>query len=144
MWQCVCLLYLLVSALCLVFFFLLYADHRDLHLLTHSFPTRRSSDLSRARGRRSTGLMTTSRRSSRRARARRSSTSTRSEEHTSELQSLMSISYAVFCLKKKKNVNKTHTITNKLGIKNNTTLNKNHKDVNIIITNQIEHYYHMM
>src|SRR3546814_6575458 len=27
----------------------------------------------------------------------------RSEEHTSELQSLMSISYAVFCLKKKKN-----------------------------------------
>src|SRR3546814_4151919 len=28
--------------------------------------------------------------------------STRSEEHTSELQSLMRISYAVFCLKKKK------------------------------------------
>src|SRR3546814_4472302 len=32
----------------------------------------------------------------------------RSEEHTSELQSLMRISYAVFCLKKKKNIN-THT-----------------------------------
>src|SRR3546814_8462960 len=32
---------------------------------------------------------------------------TRSEEHTSELQSLMRISYAVFCLKKKKN-HKTH------------------------------------
>src|SRR3546814_4158937 len=32
---------------------------------------------------------------------------TRSEEHTSELQSLMRISYAVFCLKKKKN-NQTH------------------------------------
>src|SRR3546814_10889111 len=31
----------------------------------------------------------------------------RSEEHTSELQSLMRISYAVFCLKKKKKVNKT-------------------------------------
>src|SRR3546814_10910046 len=31
----------------------------------------------------------------------------RSEEHTSELQSLMRISYAVFCLKKKKN--KTYT-----------------------------------
>src|SRR3546814_7748855 len=31
----------------------------------------------------------------------------RSEEHTSELQSLMRISYAVFCLKKKK----THTTT---------------------------------
>src|SRR3546814_8971796 len=30
----------------------------------------------------------------------------RSEEHTSELQSLMRISYAVFCLKKKKNTNK--------------------------------------
>src|SRR3546814_3118768 len=33
----------------------------------------------------------------------------RSEEHTSELQSLMRISYAVFCLKKKKSQN-THTI----------------------------------
>src|SRR3546814_4633854 len=30
---------------------------------------------------------------------------TRSEEHTSELQSLMRISYAVFCLKKKKKKN---------------------------------------
>src|SRR3546814_2185437 len=30
---------------------------------------------------------------------------TRSEEHTSELQSLMRISYAVFCLKKKKRTN---------------------------------------
>src|SRR3546814_10070414 len=30
---------------------------------------------------------------------------TRSEEHTSELQSLMRISYAVFCLKKKKQTN---------------------------------------
>src|SRR3546814_10659996 len=30
----------------------------------------------------------------------------RSEEHTSELQSLMRISYAVFCLKKKKKLNK--------------------------------------
>src|SRR3546814_8418171 len=30
---------------------------------------------------------------------------TRSEEHTSELQSLMRISYAVFCLKKKKTTN---------------------------------------
>src|SRR3546814_1677323 len=32
-------------------------------------------------------------------------TATRSEEHTSELQSLMRISYAVFCLKKKKKKN---------------------------------------
>src|SRR3546814_2981494 len=42
--------------------------------------------------------------------------SCRSEEHTSELQSLMRISYAVFCLKKKKikkniKINKHHTIT---------------------------------
>src|SRR3546814_4176035 len=36
----------------------------------------------------------------------------RSEEHTSELQSLMRISYAVFCLKKKKiRSTKTHTHT---------------------------------
>src|SRR3546814_1363567 len=33
--------------------------------------------------------------------------SARSEEHTSELQSLMRISYAVFCLKKKKNTTRT-------------------------------------
>src|SRR3546814_8704541 len=33
------------------------------------------------------------------------SLSERSEEHTSELQSLMRISYAVFCLKKKKHTN---------------------------------------
>src|SRR3546814_4951767 len=38
----------------------------------------------------------------------------RSEEHTSELQSLMRISYAVFCLKKK---NKTKTSTNKIKSK---------------------------
>src|SRR3546814_4194541 len=34
----------------------------------------------------------------------------RSEEHTSELQSLMRISYAVFCLKNK--INNTHTKSN--------------------------------
>src|SRR3546814_7586958 len=34
---------------------------------------------------------------------------TRSEEHTSELQSLMRISYAVFCLKKKKKNKRTLT-----------------------------------
>src|SRR3546814_1100521 len=42
----------------------------------------------------------------------------RSEEHTSELQSLMRISYAVFCLKKNKN-NTTltiHTISNIITI----------------------------
>src|SRR3546814_8750459 len=35
----------------------------------------------------------------------------RSEEHTSELQSLMRISYAVFCLKKKKTVRPIETTT---------------------------------
>src|SRR3546814_4880344 len=35
-------------------------------------------------------------------------TALRSEEHTSELQSLMRISYAVFCWKKKKRKNKSH------------------------------------
>src|SRR3546814_3671333 len=39
---------------------------------------------------------------------RRDAEQLRSEEHTSELQSLMRISYAVFCLKKKKKANE-HT-----------------------------------
>src|SRR3546814_19793475 len=37
----------------------------------------------------------------------------RSEEHTSELQSLMRISYAVFCLKKKKTQYENRTLTKK-------------------------------
>src|SRR3546814_1640356 len=40
------------------------------------------------------------------ARGRRRRQLARSEEHTSELQSLMRISYAVFCLKKKTKHNK--------------------------------------
>src|SRR3546814_4885525 len=45
----------------------------------------------------------------------------RSEEHTSELQSLMRISYAVFCLKKKK----TQTITTRIRtIENNKHTNR--------------------
>src|SRR3546814_3179607 len=39
--------------------------------------------------------------------AQRTTSRERSEEHTSELQSLMRISYAVFCLKKKKQTNTT-------------------------------------
>src|SRR3546814_1077257 len=35
----------------------------------------------------------------------------RSEEHTSELQSLMRISYAVFCLKKKKHTHNNSTVS---------------------------------
>src|SRR3546814_7359867 len=42
----------------------------------------------------------------------------RSEEHTSELQSLMRISYAVFCLKKKK---KNKTLRIKRNKRNNNT-----------------------
>src|SRR3546814_1782736 len=38
-------------------------------------------------------------------------TNGRSEEHTPELQSLMRISYAVFCLKKKKNIKGTKNKT---------------------------------
>src|SRR3546814_7182295 len=125
--------------------FYVYGDHQALHVLTLSFPTRRSSDLRRSgassarrpaaspcrdrrsgsRGRSSARRrhppMPASRCPCFRAAARRRGTKSRgpspwsvhdppasrerndirSEEHTSELQSLMRISYAVFCLKKK-------------------------------------------
>src|SRR3546814_5448196 len=50
----------------------------------------------------------------------------RSEEHTSELQSLMRISYAVFCLKKKKkkNAKMTHTKRTKRDTSNNRIQNR--------------------
>src|SRR3546814_8508624 len=46
----------------------------------------------------------------------------RSEEHTSELQSLMRISYAVFCLKKKKKIkyNNDYDNTTQINNTNNT------------------------
>src|SRR3546814_1664241 len=47
-----------------------------------------------------------------RLRLRRQRAHDRSEQHTSELQSLMRISYAVFCLKKKKHT-QTHTSNDK-------------------------------
>src|SRR3546814_6983374 len=47
----------------------------------------------------------------------------RSEEHTSELQSLMRISYAVFCLKKK-NTRNDNTYTNKTHAFDITKLDK--------------------
>src|SRR3546814_4402254 len=43
-------------------------------------------------------------------------TDPRSEEHTSELQSLMRISYAVFCLKKKNKPHNRHNIKYKYSI----------------------------
>src|SRR3546814_2509903 len=57
------------------------------------------------------------------ARKRVSSVTKRSEEHTSELQSLMRISYAVFCLKKKK---KETTLTTPVTIRqqHNSTITK--------------------
>src|SRR3546814_4719327 len=46
----------------------------------------------------------------------------RSEEHTSELQSLMRISYAVFCLKKKKTKTKLNQHTQKSSIINKPSI----------------------
>src|SRR3546814_3861346 len=52
----------------------------------------------------------------------------RSEEHTSELQSLMRISYAVFCLKKKKKTKKKqYDITHKQTDSQNDTIYIIHK-----------------
>src|SRR3546814_8963647 len=57
----------------------------------------------------------------------------RSEEHTSELQSLMRISYAVFCLKKKKTVKQL--IDNRIA---NTTSQHNHQTD----TRHLQHHYY--
>src|SRR3546814_4242377 len=48
----------------------------------------------------------------------------RSEEHTSELQSLMRISYAVFCLKKQK---RRRTITNKRSTQEHHSFSETHE-----------------
>src|SRR3546814_7343482 len=48
----------------------------------------------------------------------------RSEEHTSELQSLMRISYAVFCLKKKTREPEVYQIKNKLKKKRTNKTNQ--------------------
>src|SRR3546814_5280461 len=98
--------------------FKLYGYHRDLHVLTHSFPARRSSDLpvliehsvSVGGAVRRPGAYPVAGAISAAALISasdgvvanvRGATLDRSEEDTSELQSLMRISYAVFCLKKK-------------------------------------------
>src|SRR3546814_6152911 len=54
--------------------------------------------------------------------------SDRSEEHTSELQSLMRISYAVFCLKKKQHIHNLITIA---PIHTIITINSSHTTTNI-------------
>src|SRR3546814_8628831 len=112
--------------MCYVFFFYVSGAHRDLHVLTHAFPTRRSSDLAPTIGDRlgsslgrfdeERGTLLFHRHALEADFGRadqppaggdgdRDRDMARSEEHTSELQSLMRISYAVFCLKKKKNIN---------------------------------------
>src|SRR3546814_2800739 len=123
-----------------------YGDHRDLNVLTHSFPTRRSSDLGMVGDGADDAEPDVRERADgeahpfgREARDERGvfeaavamvdavdlqhverfadvfgraflacvrdefEPEARSEEHTSELQSLMRISYAVFCLKTKTN-----------------------------------------
>src|SRR3546814_7173103 len=68
---------------------------------------------------------------------RRSTVSTgasaaRSEEHTSELQSLMRISYAVFCLKKKNNTTKhTRQQSHRLSTPHHFTLNLDQTHTNL-------------
>src|SRR3546814_5049997 len=74
-----------------------------------SRPTRRGSDSAICLLRRSQGAAQNDFWGG--ARLFRSTRSNRSEEHTSELQSLMRISYAVFCLKKKKKTTKHNTRT---------------------------------
>src|SRR3546814_1713222 len=94
----------LTRRVCMFFVCEGYGDHREQHVLTHSFPTRRSSDLTRplpssasdravptAIGIEPPTMGTLA----------ISPAAWRSEEHTSALQSLMRTSYAVFRLKKK-------------------------------------------
>src|SRR3546814_1897561 len=122
----------------LFFFFTGPGDPRDLPVLTHPFPTRRSSDLltgrrrclsldddptSTSKGTSGFGAYALSGESVdvvvgvwifAAGFTRKATPSARSEEHTSELQSLMRTSYAVFCLKKKHrcdyNQNKSTTV----------------------------------
>src|SRR3546814_6011536 len=73
--------------------------------------TRRSITTGKPANRKSaSSAIRASKRASRRCAARPASgaSATRSEEHTSELQSLMRISYAVFCLKNKNYHNQPH------------------------------------
>src|SRR3546814_7251737 len=101
-----------------------YGCHRSLHVRSHSFPTRRSSDLAKAdqaaasdqspepvvatEGAATEGAATEGAATKAEATeaeqgtgaASASASAPRAEEHTPELQSLMRISYAVLCLKK--------------------------------------------
>src|SRR3546814_994122 len=54
----------------------------------------------------------------------------RSEEHTSELQSLMRISYAVFCLKKKKQNNRNESTNKQQQATTHTKDNQHYYETN--------------
>src|SRR3546814_1148236 len=105
-------------------FFKGYGEHRDLHVLTHSFPARRAADLPTARvmivgqapgtrvhlsgipwndasGRRLRDWLDMADDTFYDASRIAIVPMGRSEEHTSELQSLMRISYSGLCLIKK-------------------------------------------
>src|SRR3546814_9164813 len=62
----------------------------------------------------------------------------RSEEHTSELQSLMRISYAVFCLKKKKKIKNKYIHyqidIRKMKVETNKTTQYHTQNTNTLIT----------
>src|SRR3546814_9794597 len=62
--------------------------------------------------------------------SRRFTTRHRSEEHTSELQSLMRISYAVFCLKKKKKIKIASLSTLQVDHELDTTIELEHENKN--------------
>src|SRR3546814_6767515 len=127
-----------------LFFFSGYGHHRDLHVLTHSYPTRRSSDLGARRASPAAFcaasailLMSPARQASMRPRAEASrappARRQRSEEHTSELKSLMRISYAVFCLKKKMTINTDNKHTTQLASTKST-----HKERHRTLKNSIK------
>src|SRR3546814_4173475 len=121
-----------------------YGYHRNLRVRTRTCPTRRSSDLGRACRRRHSCDRRPARRADGALRVGQDSRPwhprgdrgdplwpeppvaqgrdpQRSEEHTSELQSLMRISYAGFCLKQKNTHRKlTATFVNS-STKNDTT-----------------------
>src|SRR3546814_9253329 len=60
----------------------------------------------------------------------------RSEEHTSELQSLMRISYAVFCLQKKKKIHKNTTPVNNSKTHTDEKIQTVQTSSNITVTTQ--------
>src|SRR3546814_2614169 len=70
-------------------------------------------------------------------RYRRPAVARRSEEHTSELQSLMRISYAVFCLKKKK---KPTAQKSSIIIHTKKTIKKMKQNICNYINKRVKHY----